>query len=616
MASFSRDLGRWFWRLAPANPILVRVVFAGGRRTAHFWFRLAYLGILAAVVVIGVLVKQSGETSLAGLAKNATQVFNVVAIIQLTMVCILAPLFTAAAITQEKDSQTYNILLSTPLTNGQIVLGSLLSRLFFVFMLLVAAVPLFCIMMVYGGVTGNEIALSSSIAAATALITGSMAIAISVIKIGTGRTIFSFYLAIALYLIVVFALASAPPLIPPEAEPAPNDTARMSWLAPFHPLLALWVVLGKTPAPAAGAVAHYGFPANLLLAYPPYSYIAMTAVVSVMLVAFSLLFVRRGENEGETTLWSRISERLHLSRRRSEQTRAPRHVYENPISWREKVTSASTGGGAMTRIILMGVGLVIALTLLIYYGRSDAAALSAAEARTALFGVVCVELFIALFLATAGAATSMTREKESNTLELLLATPLTSKYVIKGKVMGLVLAAGPLLLVPYLTVILFVVFDLLTRRTFGKEGPVVHAEALITMPVLFVAFTAFACMWGLRQSIGCKKSLPAVFTSMGIVIVFFVIGTACGFGLRGGGSPQLSAAFWPLTPFTATFVIMDPQTALSDFGNPLSGPALESCRIVAFVASLCAAGIYGGFVWTMYRGMVKNFDMVIRQQSA
>ena len=57
----------------------------------------------------------------------------------------MSPIFTAGAITQEKDSQTYDILLSTPLTNGQIVLGSLLSRLFFVISLLLTLFATFLV---------------------------------------------------------------------------------------------------------------------------------------------------------------------------------------------------------------------------------------------------------------------------------------------------------------------------------------------------------------------------------------------------------------------------------------------------------------------------------------
>src|SRR5208282_2151710 len=107
-----------------------------------------------------------------------------------------APVFTAGAITQEKDSQTYDILLSTPLTNGQIVLGSLLSRVFFVVALLISGIPVFSITQIFGGV-----AYSFLIAATTALVTGAMAMSVATFKVGTRRTIFSFYLFIVIYLI-------------------------------------------------------------------------------------------------------------------------------------------------------------------------------------------------------------------------------------------------------------------------------------------------------------------------------------------------------------------------------------------------------------------------------
>lgn len=608
MNALVRDLGLWFWRLAPANPILVRVVYAAGRRLRHLWMRTAYLGILAAIVIIGVLVMQSGESSLADLAKNATQVFNIVAQVQLLMVCILAPLFTAAAITQEKDSQTFNILLSTPLSNGQIVFGALLSRLYFVFMLLIAGIPLFCIMMVYGGVTGEEIAMSISLAGATALLTGSMAISISVIKIGTGRTIFTFYLAIALYLILVYVLGKWNGLIPAEAPASPTTGARMSWLAAFHPFLALAVVLGHTPAPVEGAVAHYGFPGRYLLAYPQYSYLVITVLGSMLLIMMSLFFVRRGAKEGESTILSRSAERLGLMRKRGELTRAPRHVWHNPVSWRESVTGAAAGGGFLARYGVLGVGMAVAITLLILYGTGT---IAAAEARSWLFGIAAVELCIALFIATATAATSMTREKESNTLELILSTPLTSKQIITGKIWGLVWAAGPMLLVPWLTVGLFVVAGL-----FGSGGMIIPPESLLTMPVLLVAFTATCCMIGLQASIKSKKTLAAVFSSMGVVIFFVVITSSCVFAVRSGDSPQFSAAAWPMTPITALWVLIDPENGLVDRGVSIAPEVMRQCRLIVFIAAICSAAIYGLIGLGVLRSMVRNFDMIIRKQSA
>lgn len=617
MPTVFQDLGLWFWRLVPANPILVRVVFAGGRRVRHLWIRIFYLAILTLLVVFGVVVAQNGGNSLAELAKEATRVFKNVSIIQLGMVCILAPVFAAAAITQEKDSQTYNILLSTPLSNGQIVLGSLLSRLYFVFVLLLAGIPLFCILMVYGGVTGDKIAMSISLAAATAMFTGALAISISVIKIGTGRTVFSFYLAIAIYLIVLFALASWTAIIPPEAQPPPGQTQRMSWLAPFHPFLALWVVLGETPAPDYGAVAHYGFPGKYLLAYPHQSYIVVTVIASLLLILMSLSFVRRGAKEGEVTLWSKILGVLPGRRATVEgegQGRKPRHVAKNPIRWRESVTGAAAGGGRLTRWLILIFGMTVAIALLIAYGRGD---LKPAEARQWLYGVVAVELGIALFLATTTAATSMTREKESNTLELLLATPLTSAHIITGKTWGLVVAAWPMLAVPYMTVLLFLFFDLFTGRLFGKSGdPVLHAEIALTLPIILISFTAFACMIGLQASIRNKKTMGAVFSSMGLVLLLFAATGGCAMILRQSDNPYMTAAFMPICPVTAVFITLSPHDAVNAVAASLSATDLTTCRVIAAIATLCTAAIYFLFGWQMRHSMVRNFDMTIRKQTA
>jgi ABC-type transport system involved in multi-copper enzyme maturation permease subunit len=249
------NVGTWLWRLLPANPILVRVVSGKSRRVRHLWLRFAYLGVLLFVVMIA-LIRSGGEGggSLADLAKTASQTFLVASFTQLALMCVLAPVFTADAITQEKDAQTFNILLTTPLSNAQIVLGSLFSRLFFVLTLLISGLPVFFITMIYGGVTTAQIVQSFALAAATALLTGSLAIAMSMSKVGTRRTIFSFYVMIGIYLLAGYALGrwSATWI-----AQAPKNAAgiQLSWLAPLHPFLSLDVALSRVAAPELGLVA-------------------------------------------------------------------------------------------------------------------------------------------------------------------------------------------------------------------------------------------------------------------------------------------------------------------------------------------------------------------------
>ena len=238
----------YLWRLLPGNPILLRVVETAGRRRRDLVIRCGYLGLLVLLVLISLANGNSTtSTDLAQLAHTSTGVFQNLSYLQLGLVALLAPVFTAGAITQEKDSQTYDILLCTPLSNGQIVLGSLLSRLFFIVALLVSGIPIFSITQVFGGVLIRNIIVSFGIAAGTAFVTGAMAMAHRHVQGRHRRTIFSFYMFIVVYLVGGFLLDRMDyfhPVVGYDVDPA-NPThpvavlARTSWLTGLHPFLAL-----------------------------------------------------------------------------------------------------------------------------------------------------------------------------------------------------------------------------------------------------------------------------------------------------------------------------------------------------------------------------------------
>ena len=371
------------WHLVPANPILVRVVHGASRRPRHNHLRFLYLLVLV-VVTVGSLTFSMGNntSSLTDLAKEASQTFRSAALIQLGLMCVLAPVFTAAAITQERDAQTFNILLSTPLTNAQIVLGTLMSRLYFVIMLLVAGLPVFLIMMVYGGVTRSQVLQSFVLSGSTAVLTGALAICIAMIGVGTRRTIFSFYLAIALYLIAGYLFAGWSQTWV-DVAPTNVNAVKMSYLAPLHPFLALDVALNRTPAPDASYLTGYSSWARFALAQPAAAYVTWTMVTGLLLVIFSMFFVRRSANAGERTILTRIRELLP-TRSAGATTRPPRTVWVNPVAWREAKTRGQNGG-LLRWILLLGGGAASAWLFIAYLTES----LPAQDVRAVLaFGIV------------------------------------------------------------------------------------------------------------------------------------------------------------------------------------------------------------------------------------
>src|SRR5438552_5563094 len=345
----------YLWRLVPANPILLRVVEAGGKRRRDLFVRCGYLALLILVVIFALVGAGSvGGASLGELAKVSARMFQQMSYLQLGLVALLAPVFTAGAITQEKDSQTYDILFSTPLTNGQIVLGSLLSRLFFVVALLVSGIPIFSITQIFGGVAIRSIVMSFLIAAATTFITGALAMAIATFKVGTRRTIFSFYMFVVIYLVGLWLLDKLDffkvHLVDPQTGMISKDLSQTSWLTAIHPFLALRAIFHEkayTPPPLAWLPEDFrGWPWGWYLSSPTSFHISFMFFLSVVLVMPSIILLRRMA-QSTVSIRSLVLQKLHISK--GDRTRKPRHVWFNPIAWREAKTKASAARASLLR---------------------------------------------------------------------------------------------------------------------------------------------------------------------------------------------------------------------------------------------------------------------------
>src|SRR5262245_24559545 len=152
----------WLLRLAPTNPICMRLIQGGSRRARHLYLRAGYLGVMIVVLLFTLISSGSGTaSSLQELAKAGAQTFQMISYLQVGLICLLTPVFMAGAIAQEANPQTWDILLTTPLGNLQIVLGNLFGRLFFILALLFSTLPLFAVTQYFGGGPGSSLFASS-----------------------------------------------------------------------------------------------------------------------------------------------------------------------------------------------------------------------------------------------------------------------------------------------------------------------------------------------------------------------------------------------------------------------------------------------------------------------
>jgi ABC-type transport system involved in multi-copper enzyme maturation permease subunit len=89
--------------------------------------------------------------------------------IELMIIAAITPSVTAMAISGEKEKQTYEMLLATPLSPSSILWGKLIAAMSYVFLIVFAAIPLASLVFVFGGVAVREMLKALIILIAVAL---------------------------------------------------------------------------------------------------------------------------------------------------------------------------------------------------------------------------------------------------------------------------------------------------------------------------------------------------------------------------------------------------------------------------------------------------------------
>ena len=114
-----------------------------------------------------------GSAAFAGAAVGQG-VFAALLMLMTLLVVVLAPLATASSVSLEREKQTLDMLMATPIPTIAVVIGKLLSALAWVFLLIAASVPLMAIVFVYGGVGPDGLIAGYLVLIATALGLGAM----------------------------------------------------------------------------------------------------------------------------------------------------------------------------------------------------------------------------------------------------------------------------------------------------------------------------------------------------------------------------------------------------------------------------------------------------------
>ena len=616
------NIVRYMLRLGPTNPIAVRLVQGGSRRIRHMYIRSAYLGVMI-LVLLWLLLNQGstggGTANYGDLAAAGASSFSLVAYLQIGLICILAPVFMAGAIAQEASPRTWDILLTTPMSPGQIVSGNLLGRLFFILALLFCTLPLFALTQFYGGVPGRSIMTSYLIAGCAATIVGAIAIALSCSRVVGRRAVFTFYVTVVSYLAITIGIDRS--MVQAGMGAGPSGEG-VTWMTAINPFLALTALLEPSSYPRADIDnPALGVLGRWMLAKPVTTWCSASAALSLVLMVASTITVRGG---GLATMTAGatgvpLHRRLLRQGEKEEMHRAPRTVWNNPIAWREAAARNGTAARIFARWAFIVIGVSWAIGLIVYYHRTN---MTADSFRLAIAMTVVGELAVTALVAINMSATAISREREDGTLDLLLTTPLSPGAYMSGKMRGLIAYLLPLVAVPSITVglaglyAIFQGFGNTDKATIADrygnniiEAPVVLPEAGLVVLVASVAFIAFCVIIGLQWSLKSKGTLGAVVGTVGVIGAIGGTVGLCGW-LSSDQIPVLGAPMAALTPASAVRACVYPVDAMSE---TVSESGLTSARIGLAIGAILTAGIYAAIVYGMHKAIVRNFDFTVRK---
>ncbi len=339
------------------------------------------------------------------------------------LLMLVTPPLVAGAIADERTKGTLALLLTTRLTAWEIVIGRLLGRLIQLGYLALVGMPFLCFMGGYGHLRLSPLLALPVVTVGLAFALGAAGLLASVRSAQTRDAVVRMYLWCVLALTsgasLAWGLGQVIPLLRPGGAPhtwSLRAEAALHWLSPLYVLDTFWE--GSSPATLARRV--------------------LTAVLAWGIIGAALLGL---------AVWRfrPTSLRLLDGRRRGRGGGRPRlraPVDDEPVRWKERVVAEAAILSGWSRVPRwLGVAVIFGSTL----GLSWAFLQQSDPERVFLVqGLGMMFLFsLIMGIRTSGAISG---ERERQTWEALLLTPLTNEEIVWGKFQGIAEAVAPYVL--------------------------------------------------------------------------------------------------------------------------------------------------------------------------
>ncbi|MBO5437091.1 MAG: hypothetical protein J6A23_05470 [Thermoguttaceae bacterium] len=592
------------------GPIFHREAAIAPRRTKLYASRTAYTAALLILTATAWLIVSGSQliSDIGDMARFGNSLFSLLAPLQLVLAMFFSAMFAAGNVSQEKDRNTLVLLLLTRMNNSELVLGKLGASLLHLFVNLLAAVPVFFMVLCFGGVSLAQVLQCLGITFSTVLLCGTLGTLIAFWREQTFQAVSMTALLLVVWLALGECLASG--------------LFGASFVLPIAGVSLSAQELAAAVSPWRAVLSITRFAAPTLL-FP-----AFASGLSVLLALWAIFRVRvwnsterRRSDESRT---AKVPQNADVSAIQdadapsnvpsSEKTVRIRHsrtVWDNPILWREICTKAYGKRAFLVRLSYILLFAVTVWCVHQHFGTLDLMFLSE-NADVLLFSMkVFLPLaLLALVLVNAQAVTAITGERDGRAIDLLRVTDLSPKEIVFGKLGGVFWNTREIVFLP----LLFPVY--LWAQNIASAEIAFYLSGGLS--VLFL----FAAMLGIHSGMTYAGSRSAIGVSLGTLFFLFVGVAVClRMMLSMGGA--FHAQIQPFLAFMAggglaMFLALgarNPSSAigLASFGCPFATFYAISALMMNYTLGvfLVVAVIYGFTTAAMLIPAISEFDIAV-----
>ena len=455
----------------------------------------------------------------------AFQVVSAVIALQGAAIFVVAPAYLAHAVAEERERGTLELLFTTPLLDREIVLGKLLGRLAHLVNVLLTALPILCVVQLWGGVDGRVLLAAVAVTGLTLLSVGSVSMLCSVNAPNVLTAVVSSYALVTILGFFCLALPASSPLSFLGEFDSQYGTALKEWGKQVANLQRLSGP-GRIMLPSLPDV-------NLLLLTLLIPVALVHLAVFALCVFLSIVSLRAGavrlELPGRSlpqrvrideASWGPFEEPKEFSVHQPAPTVIWSHrppVTDQALLWKEAVHGAIFNPGRPPlewlarywRVLCFSFVSLALYAALIARCFPEMAPL-AAQAINFLVRLLSMPL-IGLWLIGVAfrSATGICREREKKTLEGLLLLPVERSEILNAKWLGGILRLRPL------------GYSLAILWFLGLATGALHPWSVLLLAGSCATYLALLASLGTWLSLESRNTLWANLSMSLIVLVFF-----------------------------------------------------------------------------------------------